>query len=75
MPKEARASLEKARQLVHLTGKVNFPCSRLAGAPVPQDRGKRFNQRFLIRMEPAAPYAAGSFSARRKPDSETWNEG
>ena len=42
MPKDARASLEKARQLVHLTGKVNFPCSRLAE----QGRGKRFNQRF-----------------------------
>ena len=34
-----------ARQFVHLTGKADFPCSRLAGDPVPQDRGKRFNQR------------------------------
>lgn len=47
MPKEAKASLGKARQVVHLTGKVNFPYSRLAGGLALQDRGKRFNQRFL----------------------------
>lgn len=39
MPKEANASLEKARQVVNLTEKVNFPYSRLAG-------GNAF-QRFL----------------------------
>ena len=47
MPKEAKASLGKARQVVHLTGKVNFPYSRLAGGLALQDRRKRFNQRFL----------------------------
>ena len=47
MPKEAKASLGKARQVVQLTGKVNFPSSRLAGGLAEQDRGKRFNQRFL----------------------------
>ena len=46
MPKEAKASLGKARQVVHLTGKVNFPYSRLAGGLALQDRRKRFNQRF-----------------------------
>ena len=47
MPKEAKASLAKTRQVVHLTGNVHFPSSRLAGGLALQDRGKRFNQRFL----------------------------
>ena len=50
----ASASLGNARQFVHLTGKANFPCSRLAGGPAPQDRRKRFNRRFPERRGKAA---------------------
>ncbi len=51
MPKEVKASLGMARQVVHLTGKVNFTYSRLAGGLAPQGRGKRFTQRFLNTYE------------------------
>ena len=53
-PGRQKPLLENARQLVHLTGKANFPCSRLAGGPVPQDRRKRFNRRFPERRGKAA---------------------
>ena len=43
-PKEAKVSLGKVCQLVHLTEKVNFPCSQLADGLAPQDCGKRFIQ-------------------------------
>ena len=66
MPKEAKASLGKARQVVHLTEKVNFSSSRLAGGLAEQDRRKRFNQRFpkpLWRQRQPRPRVAGERGA------------
>ena len=65
MPKEAKASLGKARQVVHLTGKVNFPYSRLAGGLALQDRRKRFNQRFLKRFFLRSAPDFSAFSSSR----------